>query len=217
MIIMAMEKFCIYFFNIIRYTKISILKRYCLTIILKGRGVRMSSNIKNLPASLHTWIEEVVLGIRPLKMEDYYREQLQEKASSLYETYLSNLNDPVRAEARTIEELGDRKDVRSQIEEEIRKDTERQKGNLWKVPMVVSAVFFVVFCVSAVACVLAAMKPGGWDSFLHTAFHMAGIAEKGSTGVVVYGNLIGSSLVWAVVSVLFMAFCWVLAFRLKKR
>lgn len=177
----------------------------------------MSADKYNLPASLHTWVEEVVLGIRPLKMEDYYREQLQEKARALYETYLSELHDPVRAEARTIEELGDRKDVRSQIEEEICKDAERQKGNLWKVPMVVSVVFFAVFCVSVAACVLAAMKPGGWDSFLHTAFHMAGIAEKGSAGVVVYGNLIGSSLVWALVSVLFMAFCWGLAFRLKKR
>lgn len=158
-----------------------------------------------------------MLGIRPLKMEDHYREQLQEKASTMYEDYLAKFHDPVQAESRTIEELGDGKEVRSRIEEEIRRDAERQKGNLWKVPMAVSAVFFVVFCVSIAACVLAAMKPGGWDSFLHAVFRTAGVSEKGSSGVAVYGNLIGSSLVWAVVSVLFMAFCWVLAVRLKKR
>ena len=177
----------------------------------------MTAITKNIPSSLHTWIEEVVSGIRPLRMEDYYREQLQEKAGNLYETYLKELRDPVRAEAKTIETLGDQGEVRRQIEAEVRKASEQQKSELWKVPMVISGIFFVVFCVSVVACVLVAVKPGGWNRLTSALFNLGGVMDGGTTGIFVYGNLIGSSLVWAVLSVLFMAVFGILAYRLKKR
>ncbi len=177
----------------------------------------MPAITKNISPSLHSWVEAVVSGIRPLRMEDYYREQLQEKARNLYETYLKDLRDPVQAEARTIEALGDQGEVRRQIEAEVRKESEQQKSELWKVPMVISGIFFIVFCVSVVACVLIAVRPDGWNQFLTDVFGRAGFLSGGTTEIFVYGNLIGSSLVWAVLSVLFMAVFGILAYRLKKR
>jgi len=169
-----------------------------------------------LPEQVNKFVEDAIEGLEPLKMEDYYRSRLKEEAWNLYQEELKNGFSQDQAEAQTIKELGNIKDIRTQIQKELEYQKKRENSVLWKVPMTATIFFSVVACISLISCILYGIRG---NQLFHILFP-TGVSEReinGVTGVTVYGKLIGSSYLWLFTSLLFIAVCLCLTIHLKKK
>lgn len=98
----------------------------------------------NLPNHLDKFIEEVVKGIRPVMMEDYYRSKLREDVWNIYQEELQKCHDKEQAEALTMKRLGDTNEIRGQIQKEIELEQKQSESTLWKSPRKVGILFLII-------------------------------------------------------------------------
>lgn len=103
--------------------------------------------VETLPPALNAWVEEAVVGIKPLKAEDDCRMELQKKVRLIYETYQMETGDSILAEQWTIRDMGAAETVRQELLKEIAQDKKRSDGNLWRLPFGIGVILLIISCV----------------------------------------------------------------------
>lgn len=98
----------------------------------------------SLPTYLDKLVEESIEEIRPFMKQDYYRSKLKEHAWTLYQEELQKGYDEEQAEAQTMKSLGDKNQIRSNIEREISQEKQQSDKILWRYPHKVGILFLII-------------------------------------------------------------------------
>lgn len=154
---------------------------------------------ETLPDELSDWVEQVVVGIRPLKAEDDYRRILRKRAGRLYEKYVAETKDCNQAQQWVLRDLGDAGEARAEILKEIAGEQKIREGNLWKLPFGAGIGLAVISCIFWI-CILVIQitdAPLLWESY-------SGAAPK-------------QMVVSACLTLLLAGWCFYMAYWLKER
>lgn len=126
---------------------------------------------ETLPLTLNSWVEEAVAGIKPLKIEDDCRVELQKKVRLIYEKYRIETGNTLLAEQRTLKNMGTAEAMRQKILKEIAEDKKKSDRNLWRLSFIIGVAFLIIsiICWTGIAAIQIINPSLLWESYSRAA------------------------------------------------